>query len=264
MMKNTLNLNKVIIDTQDSSATIWLNQPEILNALNPPLIKELVKSLKWVAENEKIRVVLIRGRGDSFCSGADLKWMLNSVKTGMNGYRSNLREIKSLASLFRTIYDSNKVIINMLHGNVYGGALGFIGAGDITLALKSTIMRLPELKLGLVPAVIMPYLLTRLKIQEFRVYMLTGMEINAEQAKNAGLIDFVCDDMDEMERKAEELTQNIVRTSAGAVTDAKFLLRKMNKSVINSDNTSSSVKVLTRRMRLDDARHRIKKLLIKE
>jgi methylglutaconyl-CoA hydratase len=125
-------------------------------------------------------------------------------------------------------------------------------------------LRLPELKLGLAPAVIMPYLLTRLKIQEFRVYMLTGMEINAEHAKSAGLIDFVCDDMDEMERKAEDLIHNIVRTSAEAVADAKSLLRRMNHSVINSDNISSSVEVLTNRMRSDDARHRIKKLLIKE
>jgi methylglutaconyl-CoA hydratase len=262
MIENTIN--KVIVDTQDASATIWLNQPSILNALNPLLIKELVKSLKWVAEDKKVRVILIRGRGDSFCSGADLNWMLNSAKPGKSGYLSNLREIKSLASLFKTIYDSDKVVINMLHGNVYGGALGFVGAGDITIALRNTILRLPELKLGLAPAVIMPYLLTRLKIQEFRVYMLTGMEINAEHAKSAGLIDFVCDDMDEMERKAEDLIHNIVRTSAEAVADAKSLLRRMNHSVINSDNISSSVEVLTNRMRSDDARHRIKKLLIKE
>jgi len=264
MLENMLNLNKVIIDTQDASATVWLNQPEILNALNPLIIKELLKSLKWIAENKKIRVILVRGRGNSFCAGADLNWMLNSVKSGMNGYISNLREIKSLASLFRLIYDSDKVVINMLHGNVYGGALGFIGAGDITLALRNTIMSLPELKLGLVPAVIMPYLLTRLKIQEFRVYMLTGIEIKAEQAKRAGLIDFVCDDLDEMERKAEELIQNIVRTSAGAVADAKSLIRKLNKSVINSDNSLSSIKLITRRMRSDDARDRMKRVLMKE
>lgn len=264
MMENTLNLDKVIIDTHDASVTIWLNQPEILNALNPLLIKELVKSLKWVAENKNIRVIIIRGRGDSFCSGADLNWMLNSAKPGKSGYLSNLREIKSLASIFRLIYDSNKVVISMLHGNVYGGALGFVGASDITIALRNTIMRLPELKLGLVPAIIMPYLLTRLRIQEFRVYMLTGMEIKAEQAKSAGLIDYVCDDMDEMERKAEELIQNIVRTSAGAVAESKSLLRKINRFVINSENASSTVKVLTRRIRSDDAQQRIKKLLIKE
>ena len=190
--------------------------------------------------------------------------MLNSAKPGKSGYLSNLREIKSLASIFRLIYDSNKVVISMLHGNVYGGALGFVGASDITIALRNTIMRLPELKLGLVPAIIMPYLLTRLRIQEFRVYMLTGMEIKAEQAKSAGLIDYVCDDMDEMERKAEELIQNIVRTSAGAVAESKSLLRKINRFVINSENASSTVKVLTRRIRSDDAQQRIKKLLIKE
>ena len=259
-----MNLSKVVIDKQDASATIWLNQPEIHNALNPLIIEELVKSFKLLAENKKIRVILVRGIGDSFCSGAYLNWMLNSAKPGKDGYLSNLREIKILASLFRQIYNSDKVVINMLHGNVYGGALGFIGAGDITLALSSTIMKLPELKLGLVPAVIMPYLLTRLKIQEFRVFMLTGTEIKAEQAKSAGLIDSVCAYMDEMERKAEELIQNTVRTSAEAVADAKSLLRKMNKSYINSDNSLRSVKVLTRRMRSDDARHRIKNLLKNE
>lgn len=256
-----LNLQKVIPEISEPYATLWLNQPEILNALNPSLIEELIKSFRWLGEMKEIRVIILRAKGRSFCAGADLNWMKNiSNQT----YRQNLRQIKRLAECFKVIYRSDKAVISMLHGNVYGGALGLIGAGDITIASKDTLFRMPELRLGLVPALIMPYLLPRLKVSGLKYYMLSGAELNASEAQKAGLVDILCENEAEMEIKAEELIRNIALSSPGAVADAKSLLRKLNKSFINSDIILRSAIVITKRMRSDDARERMIKFLMKK
>jgi methylglutaconyl-CoA hydratase len=256
-----LNLQKVILEITGPYATLWLNQPGILNALNPSVIEELIKSFRWLGEMKDIRVIILRGKGGSFCAGADLNWMKNiSNQT----YRKNFRQIKSLAECFRAIYRSDKAVISMLHGNVYGGALGLIGAGDIIIANKDTLFRMPELRLGLVPALIMPYLLPRLKFSGFRYYMLSGAELNADDAQKAGLVDIVCENEAEMEMKAEELIRNIALSTPGAVADAKSLLRKLNRPFLNSDIILRSAMVTTKRMRSDDAKERMINFLMKK
>ena len=255
-----MNLKKTEIEIKDKVVTVWLNQPEILNALNPSIIKELIKIFKWIDTRDEIFVILIRGRGKSFCAGADINWMINS---GLLDYKKSYLDSKILASCFKAIYKSNKVVINLIHGNSFGGALGFFGAGDFSIALKNTVFSLPEIRLGLVPSVIMPYLLTRVRLSDLKYQVFTGGRFTAEEAQKIGLIDKVCKDLDEMELKAKELIHNISLASPEALTELKYLLRIFNKSLINSNNIKETIKTITKMKMSDEASNRMLKLIAK-
>ncbi len=256
-----LKYKKIEIEIKDKSATVWLNQPEIHNAINSEIIDEIVNVFRWLNKKNEIMAIILRGRGDSFCSGADLNWMINS---GSHGFIKSYMDSRKLASCFKIIYQSNKIVLNLIHGYVFGGALGFLGACDFNLAVKNTKFSLPELRLGLVPSVIMPYLLTRVKLPDIRFQIFNGGSFTAEEAKKIGLIDKVCEDTDEMEMKTNELLQNIYLASSKAITETKYLLRILNKNLINSKNIKETVKTITRMKISDDTRTRMLKFITKE
>ena len=201
-----LNLKRTEIEVQDKQVTIWLNQPEKRNALNLTNIEEIIKIFKWTEKQKEIIVILIRGKGKSFCTGADINWMISS---GLREYQDSYLVSKKLAECFKTIYKSDKIVINLVHGDVFGGALGFLGAADFTLAAKNTRFRLPELRLGLAPSVIMPYLLTRIKAADLKYLSFSGDIFTVDESLKTGLIDKVCEDIEDMEVKVNELIHNI-------------------------------------------------------
>lgn len=256
-----LNLKRTELEIKDKQATLWLNQPEIRNALNLSLIEEIIKVFKWINEQKDIMVIIIRGRGDSFCAGADINWMINS---GLLEYQDCYRDSKRLAACFKTIYQSDKAVINLVHGDVYGGALGFLGAGDFTFAVKDTRFCLPELRLGLVPSVIMPYLLTKVKPADIKYQIFSNGMFSAKEAKDKGFIEFVSQSIEDMELKADELIQKIYSSSPLALAEAKHLLRDLNKSLINSDNIKMTVKTITRLKMSEDSRERMSRFKTKK
>jgi methylglutaconyl-CoA hydratase len=251
---------KTEVEINEKTVTLWLNQPEIHNALNPPIIDEIISFFRWTSEKNDIMAIILRGRGKSFCAGADLNWMIDS---GSHGFRKSYMESKKLASCFKIIYQSNKIVLNLVHGYAYGGALGFIGAADFTLAVKDTRFSLPELRLGLVPSVIMPYLLTRVKQSDIKYHVYNGGTFTAEEAQKIGLIDKVSENVDEMEMKANELLQNFSMSSPKALSETKLLLRTLNKSIINPDNIKYTVKTITKLKFSEDTRHRMLKIVKK-
>jgi len=255
-----LNLKRIEIEIENNLVTVWLNQPDIRNALNLATTEELIKTFKWISEQKKLNIVLIRGRGKSFCSGADINWMKNS---GSLGYKNCYRDSRKLATCFKLIYNSDKVVINLVHGDIFGGGLGFIGAGDLTIAHKNSIFRLPELRLGLVPSVIMPYLLTRVSQTDLKYQIFSGEIFTAEEALHKGLIDKICEDFNDMELKANELIQNLLKVSPQALTETKHLFRTLNRKNINSANIKKTIKTITRMKMSDDAMARMTKFLSK-
>jgi methylglutaconyl-CoA hydratase len=255
-----LNYKKIEIEIKANSATIWLNQPEIHNALNPSIIGELISIFKHISKKNEIIAIMLRGRGKSFCSGADINWMLDS---GLHGSGKSYLDSKKLASCFNIIYQSDKIVFNLIHGNAYGGALGFLGASDFTLAVRNTRFSLPELRLGLIPSVIMPYLLTRVKLPDLKYQIFNGGTFTAEEAQKIGLIDKVFEDVSEMENKANELLQNISLASPKALSETKSLLRTLNKCIINPDIIKETINTITKMKLSDDTRNRMLKFVQK-
>jgi methylglutaconyl-CoA hydratase len=249
-----LNLKNVETDRNDKLITLWLNKPDTRNALDYSLTEELIRVFKWINEQKDIQVIILRGRGKSFCSGADIKWMTNS---GFLDYKDCYKDSELLAECFHIIYQSDKVVINLVHGDVSGGAFGFLGASDFTFAVKGTRFCLPELRLGLIPSVIIPYLITKVKPADIKYYTLTTEIFSAEEACDKGFIEYVCHTIGEAEHNSNELIKKIYDCSPAAIAESKHLYRALNKSLINTENIKNTIAVITRLKMSDDSRERI-------
>lgn len=158
---------------------VWLNRPDIRNAFNEVMINELIRCFEWLNDADDIRIVILRGRGKSFCAGADLNWMRDVASYT---YEQNYRESLNLAKCFFTIYTCRKPTIAVVHGVAMGGANGLLAACDIVIADEETTFAFSEVKIGIIPATIGPYILKRTGEAGARELMLTGKRIHGREA----------------------------------------------------------------------------------
>lgn len=166
-------------------ARIWLNRPEQHNALAAELVAEFTGLLHELAHDDGVRVVVLGGRGRSFCAGADIALMKASAAATFD---ENLAEAERLSGMFATLADLPKPVIGRLHGNVLGGGVGLTCACDIAIAADDAVFALSEVRLGILPAVISPYVIRRLGDRAARELMLTGERFDAAAALRAGLV----------------------------------------------------------------------------
>ncbi len=164
---------------------IWLNRPEIHNAFNEVMIREVIDCVEKVNEMEDIRIVILRGRGKSFCAGADLNWMRGVARYT---FEQNFNESLNLSKCFFTLYTCKKPTIAVVHGAAIGGANGLLAACDIAIADDNTTFSLSEVKIGVVPACISPYVTKRVGEYGSRELMLTGRRIKGKEAEHYRLV----------------------------------------------------------------------------
>ncbi len=230
-------------EINDDIAVIWLNRPESRNAVNSEMIDELLRAMREIEGRQDIKMILLKGKGRSFCAGADINWMQRS---GRSGRRVNYLQSRKLASVFHEFYMSDKVIISIVHGHAYGGALGFLAVSDVVFSLEDTLFSLPEIRLGLLPAVISPYLLTRISEKGLKYRVFTASEFGAAEAKEMGLVDFVCADIDDLGKQVGNMTGMISSVSAYTLAEGKRLFRKYNRNIVNRGNIKYGIDVITR------------------
>ena len=214
------NYQTIEIERNSHIGTIWLNRPEKRNAFNEEMIKDLIDSLFELEEDDNIRVIVFRGKGKSFCAGADLNWMRN-VKDYT--YKQNFRESKKLAKLFFAIYNSPKPTICAAHGAVMGGANGLLAASDIAYATEDTIFAFSEVKIGIVPATISPYIVKRIGEFPAKELMLTGRRFTADEALKYQLVNAIFTP-EALEQKIQETTQHLISSGPKAMAICKTLL----------------------------------------
>jgi methylglutaconyl-CoA hydratase len=180
-----MNFKTIEIEIKEQVGTIWFNRPQIHNAFNEEMIEEIIQAIEFVNANDEIRVLVLRGRGKSFCAGADLNWM-----RGVSNYtyNQNYAESLRLSECFYAIYTCKKPTIAMVHGAAIGGANGFLAACDFALAEENTVFSLSEVKIGIVPACISPYVIKRVGEYNARELMLTGKRITGRTARKRGLL----------------------------------------------------------------------------
>jgi methylglutaconyl-CoA hydratase len=167
---------------------VWLNRPEAHNALAVELGAALVDTLHALKDDAGCRVVVLGGRGPSFCAGADIAVMKASANAS---YQDNLLEAKRLAAMFAALADFPKPVVGRVHGAVYGGGVGFCCACDIVVASDDAKFGLTEVRLGILPAVISPYVIRRLGDRRARELMLTGERFDAATALRYGIVNHV-------------------------------------------------------------------------
>jgi methylglutaconyl-CoA hydratase len=174
---------------RDGAVTrVWLNRPEAHNALSVELGTALIERLRALKEDASCRVVVLGGRGPSFCAGADIAVMKASAGAT---YEANLIDAKRFAAMFAAVGDFPKPIVGRVHGGVYGGGVGFCCGCDIVVASDDAKFGLTEVRLGIIPGVISPFVLRRLGDRAARELMLTGERFDAVTAQRYGVVNYV-------------------------------------------------------------------------
>jgi len=167
--------------------TIWLNRPQVHNAFNNTMLEELVDMLTAVNSDQTIRVVIFTGRGKSFSAGADLTWMKEMIDYT---YEENLQDSSMISKVFYLIYTLDKPVIAAINGAAIGGGMGFVGASDIVVAADTAKFSLSEVKIGIVPACISPYLIKKVPEGVLKELFISGMRFDAQKALAVNLINY--------------------------------------------------------------------------
>ena len=169
----------------DGVAILTMNRPAVHNAFDDALIADMTAALAELDTDASVRVVVLSANGKSFSAGADLNWMR---RMAAYSEEQNLRDALALATLMRTLHDLSKPTVARVHGPAYGGGVGLVACCDIAVASGAAAFSLSEVKLGLIPAVISPYMIAAIGERMARRYFLTGERFDATEAYRIGLV----------------------------------------------------------------------------
>jgi len=198
-------------------------RPEIHNAFNGTVIKEMSQLFGELAKDNDLRVVLLTGEGKSFCAGADLNWMREVIT---QSFEENLAESNALADLFYQIYTFKRPVVGRINGAAIGGGTGFVAVCDIAIAARSAKFSFSEVKIGVVPACIGPYVIRKMGEGKARELFITGERMSADRAFEVGLVNKVVDD-DQLDSEVDNLVQTILTSGPEAVAIAKKLVSEV-------------------------------------
>ena len=205
--------------------TVSLNRPDVHNAMNEQLMKELTSCFKEIANDRAIRIVILTGNGKSFCAGADLNWMKSMAKYSKE---ENIQDSRLLLDLYETIYTCPKPVIGRVNGHAFGGGLGLFAVCDITIAIPNCKFAFSEAKLGIIPSVISTYIARRMKLLDMKRLFITGERFDSNYAKEVGLIDFVVDEKD-FDDKIQKYVEILRSSGPKAIVEVKDLVDKYQK-----------------------------------
>ena len=208
------------IQREQAVAIVWLNRPEVRNAFNETSIAELTQAFRALDADASVRAVVLAARGVAFCAGADLNWMKK-----MAGYsrEENLADAAGLAAMLRAIHDCGKPVVARVQGDCYAGGMGLATACDIVVAADAAAFCLSEVKLGLIPATISPYVIRAMGAQAARRYFITAERFSAAAAQRMGLV-HECVPADALDNAVAALLKSLQAASPDAVAAAKRLV----------------------------------------
>jgi len=200
--------------------TLGMNRPEVHNAFDAQMIGELADALVAADRDEAVRLVVITGTGSCFSAGADLNWMRSLVHASR---AENERDALQLARLMRSLNYLSKPTLARINGAAFGGGVGLIAACDITVAVDGARFGLTEVRLGLVPAVISPYVMRRIGESNARRYFLTAERFDSARAREIGLVQQVVG-AERLDETVEDIAAQVLSGGPHAVEHAKQLV----------------------------------------
>lgn len=223
-----MNYQSIEIVQEGSVATITLNRPQVKNAFDETLIAELTAALRDLGAEDSARVIVLTGRGEVFSAGADLNWMR---KVAAYGYEENIADALKLADLMETLYRTPKATVARVNGACIGGALGLVSACDIAVASSEAFFALREIRLGITPAVISPYVIRRIGEKNARDYFLTGRRMDAATAERIGLVHEVVGP-GQLDDTVNDWVERFLHSGPEAVKACKELIARVSGSPI--------------------------------
>lgn len=209
-------------------ATLWLNRPEKNNAFNAEMIRELVLAIDQVQADKTLRFLLLRGRGKHFSAGADLAWMQQSASLD---FEANLSDARELAELMYSLYHLKLPTLAVVQGAAFGGALGLIACCDMAIGTGDAQLSLSEVRIGLAPAVISPFVIKAIGERAARRYALTGERFSGERALELGLLSEAYAAA-ELEDSLTGWINNLLLNSPQAMRASKDLMREASTASV--------------------------------
>lgn len=211
---------------KDRVFTIWLNRPDVHNAFNKTMLEELAEVFLDLQSADAVCVIL-RGRGKSFCAGVDLNWMKDVAK---NDYDTNYQESLLLSKCFYAIYSCEKPTIALVHGVSLGGANGLLAACDLAYCTDEATFSLSEVKIGIVPACISPYVVKRVGEYNTKELMLTGRRIKGPEAARLHLVNKSVP-ADQLDTVTDDTIQHLRTSGPAAMAHGKKLIHEVSNNL---------------------------------
>jgi methylglutaconyl-CoA hydratase len=214
-------MDRVITDIDDLGvARVRLNNPDKHNAFDDQIIDELTEAFVAIADNSNVRVMVLGSEGKSFSAGADLEWM---KRMASYSYEENLRDASALALMLKTLNEIPQPTIARVQGAAFGGAVGLVSCCDMAVAASAASFSLSEVKIGLVPATISPYVIAAIGQRAVRRYFVTAERFDAHRAMEIGLVNEVVD-AEQLDQEIDRLIDALLANGPEAILAAKRLV----------------------------------------
>ncbi len=237
------------VSEQKGVREVILNRPEVHNAMNERMIRELTEVFRSITPANKLpRLVMLRGNGKSFCAGADLNYMKG---ISAFGFEENVEDGKRLAVLFRSIYACPVPTVAVVHGSAFGGANGLLAACDMVIAAENTCFAFSEVKLGISPSTIGPFVIKRIGEYGARELMLTGKRFDGKEAEKWHLVNHAVPP-EQLEEKAQELINEILTAAPIAVRETKKLITQIVQNQNLNKNIEFTAQLIARLRAADE------------
>lgn len=213
----------ILVDRQGSILRLTLNRPDVRNAFDEEMIASLTAAAAVAADDPTLRAVVLTGAGQAFCAGADLGWMSKAVAYS---YRDNLSDAEDLARMLERLDTLPMPVIGRVQGAAIGGGVGLTAICDIVIAAEDTVFALSEVKLGILPAVISPYVISKIGVSAARELFLAGSRFSATRAREIGLVHEVLPAA-ELDVAVDRRLSDVFAAGPRAITAAKALIREI-------------------------------------
>src|SRR4051812_35000658 len=217
----SVNWQTLEVTARGNVAIVTLNRPEVRNAFNETTIAEITRAFHELGQQDDVRTIVLAASGPAFCAGADLNWM---KKMAAYTHEENRADAARLADMLRTIYTCPKPVVAKIQGDCYAGGMGLAAACDIAVAAEEANFCLSEVKLGLIPATISPYVIKAMGANAARRYFLTAERFSAQEAQRTGFVQSVVT-AEALDATVDGIVKALVSNSPNAVKEAKRLVR---------------------------------------
>jgi methylglutaconyl-CoA hydratase len=216
-----MNYRTLIVSEENAVLSVTLNRPDVHNAFNDELIAEAIEVFGGIAATTNLRAVVLRSGGANFCAGADLNWMSRMVSYTRE---ENIRDSSQLAKMYALINECPIPVVGRIQGAAIGGGVGLVAVCDIAIATRASKFGLSEVKLGILPAVISPYVIEKIGASHARALFLTGERFDAERALRIGLVHRVVEDEAALDTAIGETLAQLATSGPEAVKACKKLI----------------------------------------
>jgi methylglutaconyl-CoA hydratase len=253
--------NPVLLDiSPDGAAMVTLNRPERKNAFDEAMIEALSETFETLRVADHVRIVYLKGAGTTFCAGADLDWMARQARHDM---ADNEIDAMALATMLNRLYLLPQFTVALVQGGAFGGGAGLVAACDYCVALANARFCFSEVRLGLTPATISPYVIEAIGARQARALFATAMPFDGRRAYELGLVQELAVDLNDLSAREERLADLAFTAAPGAVEASKQLVRDVTERAIDNGMLHETARRIAQRRASDEGREGVAAFLEK-